>query len=84
MDRGCAIAFALASSLAFPLSPALPVARPATRLPAPDAKFTAGTWAFPDAKPEKGSGGSKPSKDDKEPRKGALPKEKWDYYVKSG
>jgi hypothetical protein len=43
-----------------------------------------GTWAFPDAKPEKGSGGSKPSKDDKEPRKGALPKEKWDYYVKPG
>lgn len=41
------------------------------------------TYTFPDAKPEKGSGGSKP-KDEKKPRKGELPKETWSYYVKPG
>jgi hypothetical protein len=44
-----------------------------------------GTYTFPDAKAEKGSGGSKPpAKDEKGSRKGALPKETWSYYLKPG
>ena len=41
MDRSGAIAFVLASSLAFPAALAVPIARPAIGVPAPDAKFTA-------------------------------------------